>query len=843
MIYTGLVLLAIASIATACNFTGTYVDRVGNIATLLVSPTGSIEARSFSGTKWHTAKGRVIDDTHLWLAFHPTDNETATLESNCSALVLPGAAPSVWGKVGDFLYGGKDTVVTDVHMVFLSHLDLGYTDLARNICDYYFQSNLPGNIALYDEMVNTSTPYALTSHAFLVSEFIDGAANCAHTRPTPQQISDFEAAIRGGKIRWHAQSANYNTALLNPFSFAAQVRESDALNAKYGQSWGSALMKSTDVPGLTRSVIPNLAKLGRKAVHTGGNGKCTLARVPQAFTWAHPESGTQVLALATNNYGGTLVIPPHALVINYQGDNSGAPSPVGVAASYAAAAAAFPGAKVKLSSFEEFVEAALTSTPGAAALPVITSEMGDSWLYGAGADPYKLAVFRETQRVVGEALAGTLPGQTSPLPPSDPNLLALQRRILVGGPEHNGGCSIGAYLPSCRGVNGDWDNAHFHANLASRSDYAFVQSSYDEKLNFTSQPLPPVGPMDPSWPLFLAERSRRVTTLTPSIPDVNAPGSGWEVVANPSAPTQCGRLTISLNPQDGSVASLVDKATGHDWAAGNGSSFLGFTYRTYTESDFNVFNAEYTPACGVPCENFAKDGLRSAAPESREWLPTLVAAYQRGASPSPCSLLLQLSLPSETMSKYGGMAGLWMQLDVDAAPEDPYPSVNATLSWVNKTATRMAEASFLSFTPNTQLSPTLAAARSGGRGSSNSSMVGSPRGWWMDVIGEPVDPLDVVPFGTRHLHAVGEGFGFWGGSTSPVVGGSNSSVTSFVVETLDAALVSPGDKEHLLFYDGNSLPDMGGGMHVNLHNNLWGTTAPQWWGGSMAFRFKVLLRV
>ena len=217
-------LLAIAATGTgACNATGTYVDRGGKIATLRVSDTGAIEAKSFSGTLWHTAKGQMIDDTHLWLAFHPDDNETGTLESNCSALVLPGAAPSVWGKVGDYLYG-TDVKVTDVHMVFLSHLDLGYTDLARNICDYYFQSNLFGNIALYDQLANTSTPYALTSHAFLVAEFLDGAAGCAHARPSPQQISDFEAAIRAGKIRWHAQSANYNTALLNNFSFATQVR-------------------------------------------------------------------------------------------------------------------------------------------------------------------------------------------------------------------------------------------------------------------------------------------------------------------------------------------------------------------------------------------------------------------------------------------------------------------------------------------------------------------------------------------------------------------------------------------------------------------------------------------
>ena len=161
-----------ASAALACNVTGTWVDRVGNIATLEVDPNGSITARSFSATRWATCAGRVINETAIWLAFHgAADNETGIVEANCSALVLPGAAPSVWGKTGDYLYGQGGVSVTDVHLIFMSHLDLGYTNLARSVCDEYFTSNLPANIALARALANSSTPYALTSHAFLVAEF------------------------------------------------------------------------------------------------------------------------------------------------------------------------------------------------------------------------------------------------------------------------------------------------------------------------------------------------------------------------------------------------------------------------------------------------------------------------------------------------------------------------------------------------------------------------------------------------------------------------------------------------------------------------------------------------
>lgn len=60
---------------------------------------------------------------------------------------------------------------------------------------------------------------------------------------------------------------------------------------------------------------------------------------------------------------------------------------------------------------------------------------------------------------------------------------------------------------------------------------------------------------------------------------------------------------------------------------------------------------------------------------------------------------------------------------------------------------------------------------------------------------------------------------------------------SFTVETLDAPLVSPGQKGLLVF--DNQQPDMLEGIHVNLFNNLWGTTFPQWYGDDTRFRFVI----
>ena len=61
------------------------------------------------------------------------------------------------------------------------------------------------------------------------------------------------------------------------------------------------------------------------------------------------------------------------------------------------------------------------------------------------------------------------------------------------------------------------------------------------------------------------------------------------------------------------------------------------------------------------------------------------------------------------------------------------------------------------------------------------------------------------------------------------------------MRSLDAPVVTLGDMDHLLVYGGTELPDMTGGVHVNVLNNLWGTAFPQWYDSDGLFRFHVAL--
>lgn len=94
-------------------------------------------------------------------------------------------------------------------------------------------------------------------------------------------------------------------------------------------------------------------------------------------------------------------------------------------------------------------------------------------------------------------------------------------------------------------------------------------------------------------------------------------------------------------------------------------------------------------------------------------------------------------------------------------------------------------------------------------------------------MGSPVSPYDVVANGSRHLHAIQNGVVYEGGEDGVLA-----------IESLDAALVAPGDIDHLLDFT-NDQPDCEDGMHFNLYNNLWGTAFPQYYGEDAMFRFSL----
>lgn len=137
-------------------------------------------------------------------------------------------------------------------------------------------------------------------------------------------------------------------------------------------------------------------------------------------------------------YGSTTPIPgtDFAVSIRVGVDNSGPHSLDEVQAYYSVLRHQFPGAQIiatDLSTVGRELQAVRNE------LPVITQEIGDTWIYGAGSDPGKVARYREFCGLRGEWI------EQRRIAPGDDLDLALTSRLILLA-EHNWGLSTGQYL-------------------------------------------------------------------------------------------------------------------------------------------------------------------------------------------------------------------------------------------------------------------------------------------------------------------------------------------------------------------------------------------------------------
>jgi len=94
-----------------------------------------------------------------------------------------------------------------------------------------------------------------------------------------------------------------------------------------------------------------------------------------------------------------------------------------------------------------------------------------------------------------------------------------------------------------------------------------------------------------------------------------------------------------------------------------------------------------------------------------------------------------------------------------------------------------------------------------------------------DKMGFPVDVTDVVKGGNRQMHAIDNHI--------DIV----TTTGTIRITSLDAPLVNIGTPRMLNY--SKTLPDITGGVHFNLVNNLWGTNFTMWWEGTLTYRFKI----
>ncbi|MFE6965631.1 DUF5054 domain-containing protein [Agromyces sp. NPDC057679] len=685
-------------------------------------------------------------------------------------------------------------MISTVHVVFKTHLDLGFTDTAANVTDRYVHEYLPRAIALAEELERRGGParFVWTTGSWLIHE--------ALRLGSPDEREALERAIRAGHVTWHALPLTTHTELMDAGLVEHAIAIGRKLDARFGHRTTAA--KMTDVPGHTIGLVPFLARGGIEYLHLGVNGASAVPEVPEFFVWRAPD-GSEVVVNYARSYGATeldvAVVPggTDALHLAHTGDNFGPPPVEEVEELFAQLQAEYPDARVVASTLEAFSAGVVAVRES---LPVLEQEIGDSWIHGVASDPVQTARLRALLRLRAEwVAAGTLVPGTEECDAFSDGLLLV--------PEHTWGEDLKTHLPDY--VN--YEKADFQrARAADVIDPTANPAEFDQYAwAYTEHPNPQglhYSAFEASWAEQRAHLDRALAALAPErraeaeaaiaeTRPADGAGTGTFEPIDAGAEHVAGAYRVRFGT-DGALVSLIDP-DGTEWA-GPEHPLAAYRYETFDERDEARWVQEYCrdldqhAMWAIPDQ--AKPGLAIAETLPATTFAPRVVSAERFDDDDATVISLWLALPEAACEAWGGARDIRLAYRFPAAAGP----ISITLDLRDKDASRLPEAGWLGFRPRTE-----------------------PGDWRLTKIASPVDPQQVVRNGNRSLHAVAEV--------------THTAERSFSLRPLDSALVAVG-RPALYRFD-NTVPDPNDGVHVNLHNNVWGTNFTMWFDDDLRFRF------
>ncbi|WDR01304.1 DUF5054 domain-containing protein [Devosia algicola] len=428
-----------------------------------------------------------------------------------------------------------------IHLIFKTHLDIGFTDHAARVRQQYHEQFIPQAIATGEHFFaeNARHPaFIWTTGAWLIWDHLNtqDAAKVRH----------LEQAIERGLITWHALPFTTHTELMSPALFRAGLSYAQELDKRFGRA--SVAAKMTDVPGHTIGMVPLMADAGIKFLHLGVNTASPVPEVPPIFRWRAPD-GSELVVMYQASYGATdfPAGPDIGLSFAHTNDNIGPQSVGQTVDALRALRHAHPDADIAASTLDAF---GLEMWSRREQFPVLEQDIGDSWIHGTASDPLKLAQFRALQRLYD--------GFETLTPPRR----AFGRGLTLVA-EHTWGVDIKTYLRD----DTAWDRPAFEA--ARRGDYRFsyAEKSWVEQRDYISRTIEALSG---------ADRAAAESSLAELMP---APATAFK----PGTRLVDNGWTATLDPSTGDIDRLV--APDGRALEGRSRSLMGYRHESYDWSE------------------------------------------------------------------------------------------------------------------------------------------------------------------------------------------------------------------------------------------------------------------
>lgn len=574
--------------------------------------------------------------------------------------------------------------------------------------------------------------------------------------PNATQLARFRRAVADGAITWQAFPFAGQPEILDGELFAWAITNithaiDDELHVPH-----KTVFSTRDVPGLSRAAVPWLVRSGVIGISVGANTGSSPPGVPsvldtaqkggpsRAFLWRDEGSGTEVIAnfhgggyagfggqnLYAQDMLGDCVIAEgldEAMCYSWMGDNQGPPPTADIVRGHwQTLQAMFPNAEVVASDLDAFY-AKLDAPEIKAKLEVLTSEVGDTWIFNKAGQPWEAAVVRLASRLRKSCA-------TAHCGMRDEKWFDFNRYL-----SHFCAHTIGRDCPMPASYFVNWSNAWLEETRRTENrtaDNTFAsceRGQYEQRLILYAA-------LDATNGTTFGETLRSEIEKLEPLPPPTPSAEGWRTL-------QCSQwgvpialspgIELTLNTSSGSVVGCGEQHA--DWASpGQPLHELWYQMESYAQEvrwalryraqGFDPWYQGGEPKAGLMWTNVGLDNQS----EKRVFMPALRRVQVQSKTGGASKVLLTLDFPERAKSYYGAPRMVYVLYEA-SAPD----TLDAKLLMSGKGRTRMPEHLWVSFRP-----PQKAA---------------SDCHWIMDKMGSPVIFNDTVVNGSKYLHATGEG--------------------------------------------------------------------------------------
>lgn len=679
--------------------------------------------------------------------------------------------------------------IKKVHVIFKTHLDVGFTDTAENVLQKYVKVYIPRAIELADELNRQGRKqFVWTVGAYLIDHYL----RCAG----PEQCRALETAVGKGDITWHGMAFTTHTELMDRRLLDFSLSISDQLDRRFHKKTIGA--KMTDVPGHTIGMVPVLAKHDIGYLHIGVNCGSPMPRVPSLFRW---KNGPQeIIVHYADDYGKGLVLDEFDEAVEYActGDNTGPQSREQILCTLEQIKRKYPCAQVEASDIQTYARRLFTIKDR---LPVVTEEIGDTWIHGCGTDPYKVGCYCELLDLKERWLAeGRLSEE------SEEYRRFMTALLLIA--EHTWSMDLKKYLFDFV----HWDKAGFmDARRRDITTLADIPSGYDSLKRVTRHELDTFrdGQLTGSYRRYEASQDEQrgyITQALEALPaDLRQEGCMAIASLRPfrkAVLAEKGKALLpgqyfEIGPYRGKIngRGALDYLRVENWEVVRDAECAAFSYEVFDAATVKDTLLRYNVRLDEHLDwieaDFGKPGLERVS-GLRHRLYAFAVTEMRIAGRS---IFVSLAGDEQAAEKYGCPRAAEIVYHFDT-------ELKIELRWYEKAAVRIPEALWLGYQFHVE----------------------NPYLWRMRKIDTLVSPYQVVSGGNRKQHGCRE----WR------YAGADGDI---VLRSRHCALVSVGSRN--LYSQDDRVDDLANGFYYTLWNNRWGTNYRTWYDEEGYFAFTV----